>query len=111
VTSVHQLKVQYGLEPDDIAKQLVRQGGRCCLCRKPFTRGRPYAVDHNHETGLWRGLLCIPCNHELGFRHDDAGWFRRAADYLDYPPTLADAVIHYVPGSAGEAGVLDDQRT
>lgn len=104
MTSDYQLHNLYGLERADVVEQLVRQGGKCALCCKSFTRARPYAVDHEHEWGLWRGLLCIPCNHELGFRHDDSGWFRRAADYIDNPPTLAAGIEHYVPGSPGAEG-------
>ena len=92
---------KYGVQEGDYDAVLAACGGRCPLCLKPFSTTRLVCLDHNHETGLWRGLLCTPCNNELGMRHDDAGWFRRAAEYLDNPPTLHEAIVVYVPGSIG----------
>lgn len=64
---------------------LAGQGGHCALC--PATpesltvgRYRTYLhVDHEHESGKVRGLLCPDCNLILGRR--DTAWFRRAAEY------------------------------
>jgi hypothetical protein len=40
-------------------------------------------VDHSHETGAVRGLLCHNCNRALGLIHDDAAVLRRAAEYIE----------------------------
>lgn len=61
-----------------------RQGGCCGLCRraaKECRHGRLY-VDHCHETGAVRGLLCAQCNSMLGFSGDRPRTLRRAAAYL-----------------------------
>lgn len=40
------------------------------------------AVDHNHTTQKFRGVLCRPCNRGIGFLHDDPELVTRAAEYL-----------------------------
>lgn len=85
-------------------KRLVEAAqGRCCLCRKRFSRTRLLALDHRHIDGLVRGVPCSQCNEKLGVHHDDAGWFARAAQYLDTPPALAIIGEYYLPGSIGAA--------
>ena len=61
--------------------QLERQGGRCALCRETPTHA--LAIDHCHETGLFRGLLCHNCNLLLGHAKDQPEVLRRAAEYLE----------------------------
>lgn len=43
----------------------VQQGGRCAICGKQ-QRARALALDHDHQTGRIRGLLCMRCNRALG---------------------------------------------
>jgi hypothetical protein len=56
---------RYGLTPATYAAILEKQGNRCRICRVPFD-GTPH-IDHDHETGFVRGLLCGPCNGRLGW--------------------------------------------
>lgn len=77
--------------------------GRCTLCEKPMGRSRLPCVDHDHKTGLIRGLICMSCNDLLGFLHDDAGLFGRAAAYLLDPPAVDVIGARYVPDSPGAA--------
>jgi hypothetical protein len=81
---------QYGLAalhrltPAEYAEQLVRQGGVCAICKAdPATLSRMLAVDHDHVTGAFRGLLCINCNTGLGKFGDDPALLRAAAEYLE----------------------------
>ena len=60
---------------------LERQAGVCAICGARPTRRR-LEIDHNHDTGEIRGLLCWDCNIGLGTFRDDARRLRRAADYL-----------------------------
>jgi Recombination endonuclease VII len=53
----------YGLSTEDRKALLARQGGVCGICKK---KGRKLHVDHCHETGKVRGLLCGKCNRGLG---------------------------------------------
>ena len=89
--------------PIAYSKLVKDAGGRCCLCRKRFSRTRLLALDHRHLDGLVRGVPCSPCNERLGVNHEDAGWFARAAAYLTSPPAVKIIGEHYVPGSLGAA--------
>lgn len=86
---------KYGLTQSQWYAMWTFQEGKCALCRKRFTQNRRACVDHDHRTGAVRGLLCSPCNYELGCLHDDAGWLQRAASYLTLPTAygLFDRVI------------------
>jgi len=52
---------------------------------KPFTdyRGRGKHIDHNHETGFTRGVLCARCNNGLGLFKDNPVNLRAAARFLE----------------------------
>jgi hypothetical protein len=54
------------------------QGGTCAVCP-----GEPQHVDHDHETGLVRGILCFNCNQALGNARDNAQVLRGLARYLE----------------------------
>lgn len=59
---------------------LERQGGACAICgEKPSIR---LVVDHDHETGAVRGLLCNPCNLALGLFKDDSSRLGSAVTYV-----------------------------
>jgi hypothetical protein len=53
----------------------------CPICSVPLD-GVVVVMDHDHETGKKRGLLCDPCNKGLGFFRDDPNILTRAAEYL-----------------------------
>lgn len=57
-------KRRYGLEADTFFSMLKNQDNKCLICEKEFT-SMPH-VDHNHDTGAIRGLLCADCNRGLG---------------------------------------------
>jgi hypothetical protein len=61
----HLLKRRYGITLEEYDALFVRQSGTCALCQRPPQRRR-LAVDHDHETGEIRGLLCVTCNSMLG---------------------------------------------
>jgi hypothetical protein len=69
----------YGLTPEAFADLLAIQDGRCAICRGPMVKP---CVDHDHETGLVRGILCDPCNRGLGCFADDRERLQRALAYL-----------------------------
>lgn len=84
----HDKRVQqvYGLEPGEYASLYKFQGGRCWICQRATGKTRRLSVDHDHDTGNVRGLLCRPCNDMLGHARDVIGFFYRAATYLANPP-------------------------
>lgn len=58
-----------------------KQKGRCAICHRS-QEGLRLAVDHNHQTGVRRGLLCRMCNLGLGNFLDDPSALRSAIRYL-----------------------------
>jgi hypothetical protein len=94
----HVLK-KYGLSREQYQQLWDLSGGRCPLCNKRFGWNRPACIDHDHKTYRVRGLLCSPCNYELGCLHDNEGWLDAAARYLRVPPALQ--LWNEVPRVAG----------
>lgn len=79
---------RYGLTADEYAEMYAEQGGLCAICQQPETmtyRGKvkTLCIDHDHESGKVRGLLCASCNFALGKFYDDPVRLRAAADYLE----------------------------
>ena len=69
-----QYRLRYGITLSDFEKMLLEQDFKCKICGadKAGNTGQCFAVDHCHDTGRIRGLLCIKCNARLG-------WFERNA--------------------------------
>lgn len=60
---------------------MLRQDGKCAICHVAH-EDRRLRVDHCHETGAFRGLLCNACNTGLGKLGDDEAGLLRALAYL-----------------------------
>lgn len=85
----NKLQRHYGLTPEQYDALLERQGGRCAICvgEGPGRKGSDFfAVDHDHDTGMIRGLLCSTCNMGLGSFKDDPTRLSKAIEYLVSPP-------------------------
>jgi hypothetical protein len=78
----------FNITADEYDSILASQGGVCAICQHP-PKNQRLAVDHDHKTGLVRGLLCLACNKAMGMLRDDSERIRRAADYVDSPPASA----------------------
>lgn len=76
------LRADFGISLVEYQQILDRQNGRCAICGQTCGSGRNLAVDHDHETGLVRGLLCMNCNNGLGRFKDRADLLRNALRYL-----------------------------
>jgi Recombination endonuclease VII len=76
-----QLKVRYGITPEQYDEMHKKQKGLCFLCEKVPLTG-PLQVDHNHETKKVRKLLCANCNRGLVFIENYPKWLKRALAYL-----------------------------
>jgi len=78
-----QLRFLYRLDPVEYERLRTLQNGLCAICGKPPTAKKKFlSVDHDHETGLVRGLLCFNCNLALGHFQDDLTLVEKAANYL-----------------------------
>ncbi|WP_328903323.1 endonuclease domain-containing protein [Streptomyces sp. NBC_00441] len=56
----------YGLTEAEYEAMLAVQGGVCAMCGRSCRTGRKLAVDHDHQSGRVRALLCVVCNQSLG---------------------------------------------
>ena len=83
------LKKHYGITIEDYERMLKEQGGVCKICKevcKATTKaGLPQnmPVDHCHETGKVRAILCSQCNKGLGSFRDDPNLMMAAAAYIE----------------------------
>ena len=74
---------RYGILENEYQEILLEQGGSCAVCeRRSSGKGR-LAVDHNHDQGFIRGLLCTHCNSSLGQFNDSIESIQRAVTYLE----------------------------
>ncbi len=83
-SKVLHLKRTFGITPEDWQHMYEAQGGVCALCRVPGRVGKhgKLQVDHCHETGRIRGLLCGPCNVALGIFGDTVSALERVLRYM-----------------------------
>lgn len=71
---------QYGISPEAFQLMRLMQKNTCGICKEVFSETPN--VDHCHETGEVRGLLCTPCNKGLGFLKDSLEILESAKGYL-----------------------------
>lgn len=86
---------KYGLTQQEFRKILALQEGKCAVCgtqssdveRPGFTRSgkknKGLVVDHDHNTGAIRGLLCDRCNRAIGLLRESAMVLAKAAAYVE----------------------------
>jgi hypothetical protein len=77
------LKESFNMTVDDYMVMYEEQDGKCKICGSTQNGKKNFCVDHNHETGKVRGLLCHNCNVSVGLMKDDPDLLRQAADYLE----------------------------
>ena len=71
---------RYGIDEAEYERRIEEQHGLCAICEEvPHDY---FAVDHCHDTGKVRGLLCRKCNVGIGMLKDDPKIVQRAAAYL-----------------------------
>jgi len=73
------LKAKYGMTIADYEAMHARQGGQCAICG---TSEKKLVVDHNHQTGSIRKLLCHLCNAMIGCAREDIAILTSAVAYL-----------------------------
>jgi Autographiviridae endonuclease VII len=79
----HNLMRFYGMTIEAYEALEQQQGGVCAICEgPPLGRAIRLHVDHCHETGRVRGLLCGKCNTAIAFLGDNPNLLKRVADYF-----------------------------
>jgi len=78
-------KARYGITLPEYQEKLALQNNKCLICNvdEKDSRQGKLVVDHNHETGEVRGLLCHNCNCGLGHFKDNMDILKNALNYLD----------------------------
>jgi hypothetical protein len=74
----YQRHMRYGITEPEYLEHYAAQAGRCALCGDH----KELVVDHDHETGRVRGLLCTPCNTALGRLGDNRERLERVLAYV-----------------------------
>ena len=84
------LKYKYGVTVPKLEETLEAQDSKCAICKTDLpdllvyeNRRRGYAIDHNHDTNEFRGILCLNCNSLLGMAKDSKDILLAAVDYLE----------------------------
>ena len=70
---------RYGLPAGWIDETRIKQRGKCAICKSDE---QELVVDHNHNTGEARGLLCPSCNYMLGMANDNVSIIESAIQYI-----------------------------
>lgn len=73
------LKINYGLTLEEYDEILEKQEGRCAICNK-YSK---LSVDHDHNTNIVRGLLCIKCNSLIGLAGENINILSSAINYIN----------------------------
>jgi hypothetical protein len=77
------LRSNYGMTVEQYNELFESQNGCCAICgRHQSIQKKALAVDHDHQTGKIRGLLCSACNTGIGNMHDDEQTLLNAIKYL-----------------------------
>ena len=78
-----QLKEKFGISIEEYDELLKKQNNKCAICESISCKsGNRFAVDHDHNTGRVRGLLCLACNTSLGQFNDSQELLYKAISYL-----------------------------
>lgn len=73
------IKSRYGLTQDEFLLMFRSQNGACAIC---LERTYNLVIDHNHETGKVRGLLCDLCNKMIGMAREKPFILQKARIYI-----------------------------
>lgn len=92
-------RVKFGISPEEFLKLSKEQNNCCYICNSPNQNHYHLAVDHCHNTGKVRGLLCNNCNSALGFMQDSPDLLLKAAEYLKshQEPILSNQINTLIP--------------
>lgn len=92
---------RYGLTPEAYDALFAEQDGKCKICQVPFKEPKHTHIDHCHDKGHVRGLLCSNCNLGIGNLQHDTGLLKAAIAYLS--PILLIGVILLLTASPAAA--------
>lgn len=78
------LRRKFDISLEQYSELLKKQNNCCAVCERHVSEfNKELAVDHNHQTGEIRGLLCTNCNYRLVAKHTNGELLRKIADYVE----------------------------
>ena len=77
------LRQRYGISKSVFDLLLKGQNYKCLICEIRHVPEKPLYVDHEHKTGIVRGLICQKCNTILGFCKDSVKTLKSAIEYIE----------------------------
>ena len=80
------MKKRYGISYETFLSMMEKQNGVCAICNEPIIIGghkrNTACIDHNHQTGKIRELLCANCNNGIGHLKENITTMYRAIEYI-----------------------------
>lgn len=76
----------FDISIEEYDAMLAFQGGGCAICGKPHEKYN-FPVDHEHKSGIVRGVLCSVCNQLLKEKVNRE-WLEKALQYIIAPPSF-----------------------
>ena len=74
---------KYGISFEEYSEMLSAQNGCCAICGKHESKlKKSLCIDHDHNTGTVRGLLCTNCNRAISFFEDNIEIIKKAVEYF-----------------------------
>jgi hypothetical protein len=83
------LKQRFGVDLEWYEEQFKKQNYSCAICKSKTNKTTGdrqfwnFSVDHCHDSGKVRGILCNNCNRALGLFQDNPEVLRKAAEYVE----------------------------
>jgi hypothetical protein len=74
------IKAYHKLSVEEYSRLVEESAGKCMVCG---TESKSLDVDHNHSTGVARGLLCRSCNTLVGYLETNSHKIKRALEYIE----------------------------
>jgi len=82
---------RYKMSHEEYDDMMESTGDSCPICNYDFNEGRyKRNIDHCHDTGYVRGIICHRCNLAIGALEHDVSIFERAIEWLKRKPTDGD---------------------
>jgi len=78
----HHYLRRYGITKEKAAVLIEKAENKCQICGDGFSKENPAHIDHDHNTGIVRGVLCRCCNSGLGLFKDNPDILKLALEYL-----------------------------
>lgn len=75
-------KKKYGISKEDFYDLRLKQNNKCAICKNTLENDKKSHMDHCHDTGKLRGVLCTTCNVGLGMFKDSLSLLKSAVTYI-----------------------------